>query len=87
MAFGDSSVTHTNYFLHPQLNSSNDGIFISEYCYFSGTQLYESILFVPFVCNELDLLTCSLSDQTVFPKSGPPQHDIHYWLGNDTNKV
>ncbi|GMY10606.1 villin-1 isoform X2 [Fagus crenata] len=24
---------------------------------------------------------------TVFPKNGPPQHDIHYWLGNDTNKV
>ncbi|KAK7289772.1 hypothetical protein RIF29_03698 [Crotalaria pallida] len=23
----------------------------------------------------------------VFPKSGPPQYDIHYWLGNDTNKV
>ncbi|XP_054792642.1 villin-1 isoform X2 [Prosopis cineraria] len=24
---------------------------------------------------------------TVFPKSGPPQHDLHYWLGNDANKV
>lgn len=24
---------------------------------------------------------------TVVPKSGPPQHDIHYWLGNDTGKV
>ncbi|KAJ7959797.1 Villin-1 [Quillaja saponaria] len=23
---------------------------------------------------------------TVFPKTGPPQHDIHYWLGNDSNK-
>ncbi|XP_061358502.1 villin-1 [Gastrolobium bilobum] len=22
-----------------------------------------------------------------FPKSGPPQYDIHYWLGNDTKKV
>ncbi|XP_062085157.1 villin-1 [Humulus lupulus] len=24
---------------------------------------------------------------TVLPNSGPPLHDIHYWLGNDTNKV
>ncbi|XP_024026712.1 villin-1 [Morus notabilis] len=24
---------------------------------------------------------------TVVPKNGPPQHDIHYWLGNDSNKV
>ncbi|XP_059429966.1 villin-1 isoform X2 [Corylus avellana] len=24
---------------------------------------------------------------TVLPKTGPPQHDIHYWLGNDSNKV
>uniref|UniRef100_A0A803PVE4 HP domain-containing protein n=1 Tax=Cannabis sativa TaxID=3483 RepID=A0A803PVE4_CANSA len=24
---------------------------------------------------------------TIIPKSGPPLHDIHYWLGNDTNKV
>ncbi|XP_008220688.1 PREDICTED: villin-1 [Prunus mume] len=24
---------------------------------------------------------------TVLPKSGLPQHDIHYWLGHDTNKV
>ncbi|KAI9073613.1 hypothetical protein K1719_044425 [Acacia pycnantha] len=24
---------------------------------------------------------------TVFPKSGPPQHDLHYWLGNDANEV
>ncbi|PNY10731.1 villin-1-like protein [Trifolium pratense] len=23
----------------------------------------------------------------VFPKSGPPYYDIHYWLGNDTKKV
>ncbi|XP_030969070.1 villin-1 isoform X2 [Quercus lobata] len=25
--------------------------------------------------------------KTVLPKTGPAQHDIHYWLGNDTNKV
>ncbi|KAK2641213.1 hypothetical protein Ddye_022976 [Dipteronia dyeriana] len=24
---------------------------------------------------------------TVLLKSGPPQHDIHYWLGNEANKV
>ncbi|KAJ1384205.1 Villin/Gelsolin [Sesbania bispinosa] len=23
----------------------------------------------------------------VFPKNGPPQYDIHYWMGNDTKKV
>ncbi|KAK0603832.1 hypothetical protein LWI29_009129 [Acer saccharum] len=25
--------------------------------------------------------------QTVLLKSGPPQRDIHYWLGNEANKV
>ncbi|KAK4606121.1 hypothetical protein RGQ29_000401 [Quercus rubra] len=25
--------------------------------------------------------------KTVLPKTGPAQHEIHYWLGNDTNKV
>lgn len=25
--------------------------------------------------------------QTVLLKNGPPQYDIHYWLGNDANKV
>ncbi|KAH8499054.1 hypothetical protein H0E87_017821 [Populus deltoides] len=24
---------------------------------------------------------------TVLPRSGPPQHDIHYWLGKDANEV
>ncbi|XP_011032129.1 PREDICTED: villin-1-like isoform X2 [Populus euphratica] len=24
---------------------------------------------------------------TVVPRSGPPQHDIHYWLGKDANEV
>ncbi|XP_010521943.1 PREDICTED: villin-1 isoform X2 [Tarenaya hassleriana] len=24
---------------------------------------------------------------TVLPKTGPPQHDIHYWLGNAANEV
>lgn len=46
-------------------------------------------ILVLFLQHAIDLtfsLVCCLS-QTVLPKSGPPQHDIHYWLGNDTNKV
>ncbi|KAL0000141.1 hypothetical protein SO802_019743 [Lithocarpus litseifolius] len=36
--------------------------------------------------NLIFLLVHYLS-QKVLPKTGPAQHDIHYWLGNDTNKV
>lgn len=34
--------------------------------------------FIPLIC---------CVRQTALLKSGPPQHDIHYWLGNDVNEV
>jgi hypothetical protein len=43
-------------------------------------------LFLQHAMNLTFSLVCCPS-QTVLPKSGPSQHDIHYWLGNDTNKV
>lgn len=32
-------------------------------------------------------MMCMLFEQTTVPKSGIPQHDVHYWVGENANKV
>ena len=70
-----------------QLYSSNDGIYFQDIVTLvAHNSMSLFFLFLLYAMNLIFLLVHCLS-QTVLPKTGPAQHEIHYWLGNDTNKV